>query len=496
MRQELLLVVLVSQSDELGRVGGRGDGAAVGEGHQAGPEVEPGQLLDAGLLLVLNVVVLGPLLVGLDQAAVLAVGEVGALNAPADDGLQLLRGDVVQELEGAVGVLAGDGDAEAGAAREGTGAAVALGGDAGQNHGEGNQHVGGIVGLQGVQTNLDHGALVVQTRDAAGADLGLVLLIGLHEHLGVGDAQVPHGVEHLAELLLEVLIHDDLGLEGLGVNDGQTVVLVADQEAGAAVLHGGRTPRLGGLGHADGALTVVGGVGRDVVDDQLLPLVKGLDLGVARLLEQVHVQVVARRGVRSVLGCMGAEPVDLAVVLRHQLHLGSGEAVLHVDGVVDVVVERDERAGRVEVAGSVRGGHHVGVLASRDEQRGLLTHVRTDQVLDLELDVGLALQILAHGGVGPGVDGRGRRGHVQQREGSGFPLRLSGSSGRIVLRGSIRSRSIRSGGLGCVGGRRLGGRAARQRRQHHHQRDEDGDGLSHGHSGFLLFVVRRPLRTP
>ena len=193
---------------------------------------------------------------------------------------------------------------------------------------------------------------------------------------------------------------------------------------------------------------------------------------------------------------MGAEPVDVAVILRHQLQLGVGEAVLHVDGVLDVVVQRNERAGRVEVAGSVRGGHHVGILARRDEQRGLLAHVRADQVLDLELDVGLALQVLAHGGVGPGIDGRGGRGHNQQGEGSGISLCLCGSSGLVVLR--RRSVAVvRSGSLGRVGGGgRLLGRTARQRCQHHHQRDEDGDGLSHGHSDSSFVLFLRPHRTP
>ena len=192
---------------------------------------------------------------------------------------------------------------------------------------------------------------------------------------------------------------------------------------------------------------------------------------------------------------MGAEPVDVAVVLRHQLHLGVGEAVLHVDGVLDVVVQRNERARRVEVAGSVRGGHHVGILARRDEQRRLLAHVGADKVLDLKLDVGLALQVLAHGGVGPGIDGRGRSGHVQQREGSGLSLRLRGSSGLVVLRRRSVA-GVRSGSLGRVGSSRLIGRAARQRRQHHHQRDEDGDGLSHGHSDSSFVLFLRPHRTP
>ena len=65
-----------------------GDGAGGGEGHQAGPELEPAQLLDTRLLLVLDVVVVCPLLFGLDQAAILTIGEVGAFQTPAQNGLQ------------------------------------------------------------------------------------------------------------------------------------------------------------------------------------------------------------------------------------------------------------------------------------------------------------------------------------------------------------------------------------------------------------------------
>ena len=490
MAEELQLVVLVGLLRVFRRVGGRGDGAAGGEGLQARPEVEPAHLLDAGSLLVVDVVVLRPLLLGLRQAAVLAVGPVGALDAPAQNSLALFAGQVVQELEGAVGIFTGDGDGQAGAAGEGPRAAVALALHALKGHGEGHQHAGRIVGFQSVQADLDHGALVVGAGDAAGADLGLQLLIGLHEHLRVCDAQVPHAVEHEAEFLLEVLGHDDLGLQGFRIDDGQAVVLVTGQEAGAAVLHGRGAPGFGGLGDADDGGAVIGGVGLDVLDDQVLPLLKGGDLGVTGLFQQVHAQVVAGAGVDGVLGGVRAEPIDVAVFLRHQLELGLGEAVLDVGRILDVVVERDEGAGREVVAGGVARGHDVRILARGDQKGGLLADVRADQVLDLQLDVGLLLQPLAHRGVQPGVDRRGGGRGVEEVEGRGGAL---GHFLRRLLFAAIGGRSVARRGF-RRGGRRLGRRRTTGEHGHnHHQRQDDGDALlqGHGNSSFCFLAHAR-----
>ena len=253
------------------------------------------------------------------------------------------------------------------------------------------------------------------------------------------------------------------------VSWSMTVVRVAGQEAGAAVLHGGGAPGLRGLGDADGGLALVGRVRLDIVDDELLPLLKRGHLRVAGLREQVHVQVVARGGVDGVLGGVVAEPVDVAVLLRHELDLRLGVAVLDVGGVGDVVVERNKRARRLEVAGGVARGEQVRILARRDQQRGLLADVGADQELDLQLDVRLFLQVLAHGRVNPRVHGGGRRRHLQQREGRGRSL-VSGCGGAAVAGG---------GGIVRIG--RRAGRASGQHGHRHRQRDEQRNALLCGH---------------
>ena len=183
---------------------------------------------------------------------------------------------------------------------------------------------------------------------------------------------------------------------------------------------------------------------------------------------------------------MRAEPVDVAIFLRHQLHLRIGVAILHVGRIGNVIIQRNESASRLEVAGSIRSGHHVGIFTGGDEQGSLLTDVGTDQILDLQIDIGLLRQVLTDGSVLPGVNRSGRGRHVQQGERS--VLSLGGRfSVRSLVGGSFSVPLHRRGSLGrLAGGIRLGGRATGQRRQHHHQHDDECNALLRGHLRFLL----------